>query len=125
MNEDLREYKRQIPKGNAYAALGQQYKRVGKILDISQGGLAFAYVSNNEEEIHRSHVSIFSVGDVFHLHNLPCEVVYDVPVSRQDIRIESFRQHLIKRCGVQFMPHEEDNTQLMLFLKTRTKEASL
>lgn len=125
MNRNQRKCERRIPKGNVYAALGRNYAKVGKIIDISQGGLSFVCVSNEDKQVNFSRVNIFAVGDVFHLYNFPCLIVYDISISPQDVRIESFQRSSTQRYGVQFLNlAEEDNAQLALFLTSHTKAAS-
>ena len=123
MNRDKRVHERRIPSGNVYAALGNDFERVGKIFDLSLGGLGFEYISNKNEYEEPSQIDIFKVGAVFHLHNLPCKIVYDVPISLPCNGIESLKRSPSRRCGVQFKPMpNEDNAQLTLFLELHTQK---
>ncbi len=112
-----RKYERFSPQGNAFAALGRRYTKVGRIKDISLGGLAFEYISAVGTDRDSSRVDIFLIGDVFHLYNIPCEVVYDIPHPVLFENIESIKLSSIKRCGVQFGTlTEDDMVQLKLLL---------
>jgi hypothetical protein len=122
---DQRKYERIAPRGNAFAALGRDYSKVGRIKDISLGGLAFEYISASGAEADASQIDIFLVGDVFHLYNIPCEVVYDIPHSNLLKNIESINVSSAKRCGVQFTAlSEDDRAQMRLFLEYQARDSS-
>ena len=122
---EKRKYERISPRGNAFAALGSQYTKVGRIKDISLGGLAFDYISAVDTDRDFSHINIFLIGDVFHLYNLPCEVVYDIAYPAELENIESVKVSSIQRCGVQFGALTEDEMdQMKLFLKFQIRDSS-
>lgn len=116
MGIEKRKYERFSPQGNAFAALGRRYARVGRIKDISLGGLAFEYIFAEETDQDFSRIDLFIIGSVFHLYNIPCEVVYDIsnPVSFENI--ESFNLSPTNRCGVQFGALTEDDMAQMKLL---------
>ena len=123
---DKRKYKRVSPQGNAFAALGRRYTKVGRIKDISPGGLAFEYISEIGTDRDSSQIDIFLIGDVFHLYNIPCEVVYDIPHPVLFKNIESIKLSPAKRCGVQFGTlTEDDMAQMKLFLESHTQSLAL
>jgi hypothetical protein len=122
MKKDLRVHERRIPIGNVYAALGREYERVGKLIDFSSGGLAFDYMSDANPDLELSRINVFKVGEVFNLHNLPCKIVYDIPLPTLRDDIESLKRSHNRRCGVKFdkLP-KEINFYLTLFLESHTK----
>ncbi len=122
MKKDLRAHERRIPIGNVYAALGREYERVGKLIDLSPGGLAFNYMSDANPSPELSRINIFKVGEVFNLHNLPCKIVYDIPLPHLRDGIESLKRSHNRRCGVKFdkLP-KEIKVHLTLFLESHTK----
>jgi hypothetical protein len=122
MKVDKRTSKRHIPVGNVYAALGRDCEKMGKLIDISWGGLAFEYMSNENKRTAPAYVNIFKVGEVFNLYNLPCKFVYDIPISPPCDDIQSLKHSHNRRCGIQFnMLQEEDKVQLTMFLELHTK----
>ena len=122
MEIDLRTYKRRIPVGNVYAALGRDYEKMGKLIDLSRGGLAFEYMSNEDTKTELAQVNIIKVGGVFNLHNLPCKVMYDIPIPLARDGIQSLKHALNRRCGVKFnMLPDDDRVQLAMFLESQTK----
>jgi hypothetical protein len=113
---------RRIPVGNVYTALGPDYEKVGKLINLSRGGLAFEYISNENKKTELSRVNIFKVGEVFNLHNLPCKVVYDIPIPPARDGIQSLKYSQSRRCGIQFdMLPKEDRVQLAMFIESHTK----
>jgi hypothetical protein len=64
-----------------------------------------------------SEVDIFLPGDRFHIHKVPCKIVYDIQDSKSHKNI-SIMTH---RCGVQFGELIESQTErLELFLENYT-----
>jgi hypothetical protein len=121
VNSDKREFERFSPQGNAYAAYGLQYTKVGRIKDISLGGLAFEYISEMSPDQDSSQIDIFLVGDVFHMYNIPCQVIYDIPNPSHPENIGPIKVSPVKRCGIQFGTlTEDDAVQLKLFLESHT-----
>jgi hypothetical protein len=88
----------------AFVALSPSDTGVGRIIDISMGGLMFEYVTVKEPSIEAKEPSIepteleiFVPGAEFRLGGLPCKSIWDRPSS------EVFNTPLHKRrCGVQF-----------------------
>jgi hypothetical protein len=121
MQPEQRKQIRRQPNGNAFAGVGRNYVRVGKIKDISSTGLAFEYISGEKADQDSSEIDIFLVGDVFHLYNLPCNIVYDVMLPVPFVNSESAKSSGNRRCGVQFEPLVgDDKSQLQYFLDTHT-----
>jgi len=87
---------------NAFAALWPALRKVGRIRDISISGLAFEYISENNEDSTSTHVEIFFEGNVENSFKLPCHAVYDIPVQQSDTMIPFEMKLMKKRCGIQF-----------------------
>jgi hypothetical protein len=94
--EEQRQYKRfQVPKG-AFVGLGPYDTKVGQIIDMSMGGLAFRYVGM-EEPLH-GELDIFLSERDFYLGRIPFKTVSDFEmVSTAPSSPVSMR-----RTGVQF-----------------------
>jgi hypothetical protein len=121
MNRSDRRYSRYLVKGHAFAALSKEYDRVGKIIDISLGGLAFEYLYN---ERHLSEgltkINIFLTNNGFHLPNLTCRIICDHPKRSS---IENDICTLQKNtCAVQFISLSAFQIdRLDFFIKNYTK----
>ena len=122
MDFEKRKYQRFCPQRNAFAALGRRYAKVGRIKDISLGGLAFDYISESSTDSDSSRIDISLIGDVFHLYNIPCEVVYEIPHSVPLENYESIKISPPKRCGIKFGALTDDDlAQLKFFLELHSK----
>ena len=119
---EKRKHIRLLADDNAFAALGSRYSKVGKVKNISSGGLAFEYITNNGESGDETcQLNIFVSGNDFHLSKVPCRVVYDIPVRRSDVSRIFYQPFITKQCGVQFRALAEDTlAQLNHFLETHT-----
>ena len=118
---ERRKYARYLPQKNAFAALGRNYSRVGKIQNIALGGLAFEYIVGEASRKDATEADIFLVGNVFHLHNIPCQIVYDFEVHVPHVNNGYVKILTTKRCGVKFdVLSENKATQLSVFLETHT-----
>ena len=128
MNIDKRKYNRFLAQDDAFAALG--FRTVGKVKDISMGGLAFGYIDLSENldqaSSHRDAfeplpLTVFLSKNGFHLSDVPCKIIYDInaPVSDSSQKFITSLKHRL--CGVKFGTLSKDITaKLELFLKNHT-----
>jgi hypothetical protein len=99
MTPERRAHRRYVPVETAYAALGAEFSKVGKLKNYSYGGLSFEYIDSRVRNGGNASVDVFLVDDSFHIHNLPCQVIYDFKVTPdQPIGLNL----KIRRCGVKF-----------------------
>jgi hypothetical protein len=120
MNITGRRYTRFLADDNAFAALGSNYSKVGKIKDISLGGLVFVYL-NNSQAISGgvSKISIFLSDKDFHLPDLTCRIICDTPTSTIDQNVFCSIQN--NRCAVQFLSLSDFHKgQLGFFIRNYT-----
>lgn len=116
-----RKHVRLLPPTNTFAALGNNYSRVGKVKDISLDGLSFEYLSGESTSVDSSRVDIFLVGSIFHLYNVPCEMVYDIKVHELHEDNNYIKMLTTKRCGIKFKKMSKDDfAQMTLFLEADT-----
>lgn len=101
MSPDRRMHPRYTPVRRAYAALGSDYSKVGQIMDFSLGGLSMEYFQMNTLQNDNARVDVFVVSDTFHIHDIPCCVVYDIPGMLKTEGLEK------RRCGLKFMSTSE------------------
>ena len=103
---------------HTFAALGRKYTRVGKIKNISLGGLSFEYITGENSNQNSSSVDIFLIGNIFHLHNVPCKTIYDISIHIPYVNNQFIKILTTRRCGLQFEQlTDENNTKLILFLE--------
>ena len=112
MDAKRRKYVRFLAQPNAYAALGSSFTKIGKILDISMGGLAFEYFSSSEDlNQYDSTVTIFISVNSFYLENVPCRMISDLPKCGSDNSSVLNSNYLVKRSCLQFSNISEDQRQ--------------
>ena len=118
---DHRKHVRLLPPSNTFAALGNSHYRVGKVIDISLAGLSFEYLTENTTDINYFRIDIFLIGSIFHLYNLPCEIVYDIQIHVPHVNNSYVEILTSKRCGIKFKEMSEDDlSRLRLFLEADT-----
>jgi c-di-GMP-binding flagellar brake protein YcgR len=122
MGTERRQHPRVLPRAHASAALGPVSPTVGRITDISQGGLAFEYIPNGETLSQAPPtLDIFLLDDDFYLSDVSCRVVYDVPVQRESGGFKLGLHLETRRCGVRFQDVDDDLAQqLKQFLRLHT-----
>ena len=122
MEEDKRKDKRFLVGEEVIVALRNSSSRVGRVKDISMGGLSFEHIYDVELEADPSKRDVSLWADNHSMADIPCRVVYDIPISEPpeyDYLTVHFRT---RRCGVQFEKlTENQETQLDSFLKTHAK----
>ena len=94
---ERRKHKRfQAPK-DLYAQVGPENTYVGRVDDMSIGGLAFTYIGS-EEALRGSYLDL-SFGDSFHLGQVRFHTVSDYESVE---KAPSFSSKNMRRCGVKF-----------------------
>jgi hypothetical protein len=119
---EKRRYVRFLPQPNTYAALGSCFTIVGKVKDISIGGLAFEYINNTDDsERHYSKIAIFLSENGFYLENISCRVISDIPTISVNKKTVISSNCITNRCAVQFTAVTEDQKErIEHFLKHYT-----
>jgi hypothetical protein len=122
MGPDQRKHIRFLVQDNVIAALRSRFTKVGKVKDISAGGLSLEHIYDEDSNGEPSEREIYLLVNGFYMPEVPCKIVYDIPVCTPN-EYHSLTIHLItRRCGVQFERLSEDQAaQLDFFLKTYTK----
>ena len=111
---EQRKHKRYHAKKGAFAAVRPLYVKIGRITDISQGGLAFRYMVTESQEDASNELDIFLIGNAFHLDRIPLKTISDLTIAERS----SPRSLAIRRCGVQFGELTQDQKlQLDLFIQ--------
>ena len=123
MAVEKRKYIRFLAKPNTYAALGPRFTKVGKIKDISIGGLAFEYICNSQDsDLQPSQIAIFLSENGFHLANLACRVVCDCPEYADGKNSVPNSVYAINHCAVQFtVITKKQKDELEYFIKHHTQ----
>lgn len=96
ITERRSEQRYNLDDGN-YAFFPPPVNKFGKIIDISLSGLSFRYFSINDEDWDSDNIDlVFEDGSC--LENLPCEIIDDFIIPREQI----FSQTSIRRSCIKF-----------------------
>jgi hypothetical protein len=125
MENEKRRSKRFLVRADVVVVLRHRSPKIGKVRDIGMGGLSFEHIHAQDLNTESSERDISLWVNDFSMSDLPCRIVYDIPIS--SLREHDFPTILFKkrRCGVKFETLTENQiAQLDFFLKTRTKQTS-
>lgn len=95
---ERRRYKRFSPRSSAFVAFGAYDKKIGHIVDISRGGLAFHYFANGDRLNKSVSIDIYSAEEGFYLKEVPFITVSDVELPREF----AWSSIIMRRRGIQF-----------------------
>ena len=110
---ETRKHNRLIAQDDAFAALKGEETRVGRITDISAGGLSISYPFKKNEKDGFKRVDIYLTQNGFRLSDIPCRIVYE----EKDVSNGASNGDTINRCGLRFTDLADDHkTQLNYFL---------
>lgn len=118
MKTERRKYERFSAPENALVALYGQSIKVGKLVDISHGGLSFEHIYEDFSITNDAELEISFWVEDFRLSKFPCQIVYNIvvpPATEYEfltIRLKTYR------CGVKFKNlTAEQKEQLDQFIK--------
>jgi hypothetical protein len=116
--EERRKHTRLPARDNTFAALQCNCPRVGRLKNITKAGLALEYTCIDDSPCDASRVDIFSAAGDCHLSDLPCRIVYDIPLRREEPDGTFFPSFLSRQSGLQFEELTVKETeQLRFFIK--------
>jgi hypothetical protein len=87
----------QAPMG-AFAVLGPDATKVGRIIDISMNGLAFRHVDRKEPLHGLYELDLFMIDHDFHLNKIPFETISDYEIVNE----APFSFMTTRQTGLQF-----------------------
>jgi c-di-GMP-binding flagellar brake protein YcgR len=118
MRSERRKYTRFRAQDTAYAAVGAGFSHVGRLIDISIGGLAVEYLTDDDAQPVNSPVDIFARESEFHLSRLPCKIIYNRRLDASAKTRSPARGPMRKRCGLEFKSlAKKHRKQLEAFLR--------
>jgi len=113
---ERRKHKRYEVDNGALVLLGWYYEKVGRIIDISMGGLAFRYVPHGEEQ-EESDLTIVLSETNFYLDEVPTRTISDFELADKIPATST----TARRRGVQFMsPTDNQKAQIDFFINNYT-----
>ena len=120
---ERRKYRRFLAQDTAFAVVRPQFTKLGKIKNISGGGLAFEYIAYEGQREDSSGIHIFLSGGTFFLTNIPSKIIHDIEIAEEYPKFSDIVK--MRMCGLQFGElTEEQAAQLEFFLKNHTTETA-
>ncbi len=114
---ERRKHKRFRAEDGAYAAIRPHYNKIGQIIDVSRGGLAFRYMVCDSENDGSYELDIFLLGNGFHLDKVSVRMVSDQDMPK-GVSPGSLN---MRRCAVQFEElSQKESLQLDYFMENHT-----
>lgn len=114
---EKRKHRRFCLKDLAFAAFGSHAKGIGKIIDISRGGLSFRYIADGDQLNESFELEIYLANNGFHLKEVPSKTISDLEIT-SEFPTSSIT---MRRCGVQFGELTQNQvSQLECFIQNHT-----
>jgi hypothetical protein len=115
-HKEQRKHERFLAPKGAFVGVRPDFCRLGQIVDICMGGLAFRYIADERCPNASHELEIFLTSGDFMISNIPFRTVSDT--ETQSVPYTSLS---VRRCGVQFgeLTHLE-MTQLEHFIQNYT-----
>ncbi len=98
VREDQRKYRRFKANEEIFAAfvIPTQPIMVGRILDVSRGGVGIQYLATRKLETGPTSIKIFALKSP-HMEQIESTVIYDLEIPE-----ESWSTPAVRRCGIKF-----------------------
>ena len=98
---ESRKYPRMTPPKDMYAVFGMKKSMIGKLCDISMGGLSCKYFTQTENGTDYASLDLFTLDNALHMSRVPCAVVYSAPLTKESWMEEPMAVKS-RRIGVKF-----------------------
>jgi hypothetical protein len=122
METEKRKGERFLVGDEVIAALRNEASRVGRVKDISTGGLSFEHIYDEDLNTEASEWDVSLWVKEFSLLDIPCRVVYDIPIEEPPEYDYLSIHFKTRRCGIKFETlTKNQRAQFDFFLKTYTK----
>lgn len=123
MEAERRQHPRYRVREGALEVFSRDSKLIGKLNNISQGGLAFQYSPVGGQKAESETIDITAKSpDLLYLPSVACRTIYDISALAED---QSFTGATTRLCGVIFSrPYKEHKQKLAFFIKEYGLEPS-
>lgn len=117
---ERREKERFRPKKRTFVVFKPQFLKLGKVLDISTGGLCFQYLAKEDQVKDEPAIEadIFMSDNGYYLPDVACKMVWDTEAKDKMTFPIGFQNRL---CGLRFLKlTKEQQNKLEHFLQVHT-----
>lgn len=116
LQSENRNHVRFRAREGVFVVLKPSHSHVGRLIDISMGGLAFDYVVDGVLPKPPAEVEIFVKGGAFRMNGIPCEAIWANTTNEGHVTLIRKR-----KCGVRFGKLTDDQkAKLKEFIETYT-----
>lgn len=125
MHAELRKHKRYHGNEKLFASLGTHFERVGRVENISLGGVAIIYIGHPKEMESDTSIGLFLGKSGFQVKGIDCRLVYE-KVMKWEFYNADPSEYTIRRCGIQFkaLTHEQE-TQLKKLIHIQPESSAI
>jgi hypothetical protein len=114
LEAERRQHRRHSVRDDGFEIFSRETQIIGKLENISKGGLAFHYTPVRGEKAESDTIGIMATGPArFYLAGLVCRKIYDISALDED---QTFTGAETRLCGLEFISMET-NQQLAFFLR--------
>jgi hypothetical protein len=119
MSNDHRRYQRYAVEGDVLIRSRRLFPTVGKLKDISSGGVGFEYVADLENALSETVEVDILFRKQIRLSRVPCRVAYDIRVNQP-----AFGSNGTRRCGLEFGRLSDQQVTLLILIMTGEHKSS-
>ncbi len=95
---ERRRNRRYKAREGTVALLGEPLNIMGSVIDVSEGGLAFRYISNGKRPSESFELDILYSQQLVYIDKMPFKTVSDAEMTGES----ASKLFPVRRCGVQF-----------------------
>jgi len=113
---EQRRYRRLQVRDGAFVLLGPDSTKLGRIIDVCRGGLAFSHMARTRPSEDLFELDLFLIDTDFYLSEVPFSTVWDFKTHENP-----FSSITLRRCGVRFGElNPTQRTELDYFIQNHT-----
>lgn len=113
---DQRRHRRFRARDGAFVLLGPDSTKLGRIIDVCRGGLAFSHLAKARPSGDLFELDLFLIDTDFYLSEIPFSTVWDFKTHENP-----FSSITLRRCGVRFGElNPTQRTELDYFIQNHT-----
>lgn len=101
-NTAVRKHPRITPPKDVYAVFGIDKTVIGKLCDISMGGISCKHFTDSAKACDYSSLDLFTLDNELYMSGIPCSVVYTVSLDK-DTEMTGNMAVKSRRIGVKFL----------------------
>ena len=115
MKSERRKFTRYIVQNNGFHVFSHGSEIIGKLIDISKGGLAYQYNSIEGKKLEPNLIHIMWAGlHQFYLFNIICKTIYDISNLAVNQSITGAETRLRGSQYVKLTENQQDKLELLL-----------